>query len=82
MEKAANLLPKLMTCVEEQSLANTATLEREELLKLGINTSSSLQSAILYRAFRDILVAVDKKSGDITLCTASPNKISELVANN
>lgn len=82
MEKATNLLPKLMTCAEEQGLANSAPLEREELLKLGINTSSSLQSAILYRAFNDILVAVNKKSGDITLCTASPNKISELVANN
>lgn len=77
-----NIMPKLITCEEEQRSSNSYFQEKQKLLELGIETSSSHQSAILYRAFSDILVAVSQKSGNIILCTASHQKISELVGNN
>lgn len=78
----ANIMPKLITCEEEQKANNSYFQEKQKLLELGIETSSSHQSAIIFRALSDILVAVSQKSGNITLCTASPQKIGELVGNN
>lgn len=68
-----------ISCIEEQKLANSYLQEREQLLQIGIKTASSLETAIVYRGLRDILVAVNKKSGDIILCTASIEKLNQLV---
>lgn len=69
----------LISCIEEQRLANSYQQEREQLLKLGIKTASSLDTAIVFRGLQDILVAVNRKSGDVILCSASVEKLSELV---
>lgn len=74
-----NISSSPISCIEEQKLANSYLQEKEELLKIGIKTSSSLDTSIVYRGLRDILVAVNKKSGDIILCTVSVEKLSELV---
>lgn len=72
----------LLTCLQEQELGNSYDSERQLLCNLGIKTSSSLETAIVYRGLFDILVAVNQKSGDIILSSASVEKLQELVFGN
>lgn len=78
----AGILPKLRTCEEMQKSGSSLERETKELLEVGIKTPSSLATAIVYRGINDLLVAVNQKSGDITLCTGSPAKLDELVSYN